>query len=99
MKFPKDTLIDLIQSPPPAAYTLVENNLPGSGRWSSYQTMVFGHGGKLYRTHYSRGATECQDERPFEYEGSEVECEEVYPVSVVRVEYLPHVEAVSRGAL
>lgn len=32
--------------------------------------------GKFYQTTYSEGATEMQDERPWEYE-DEVECEEV----------------------
>lgn len=54
----------------------------GSGRWSIWQEGIFLHKptGKYYQFNWSFGATEQQDESPFEYE------EEVEPVEVVQVE-------------
>ncbi|WGT37755.1 hypothetical protein MHB40_14500 [Lysinibacillus sp. FSL K6-0057] len=45
-------------------------------RWSIHHRIVFKHDNKFYETYYSEGATEMQDERPWEYE-DEVECDEV----------------------
>jgi len=39
---------------------------------------VFRHDGKFYETHYQRGATECQEERPYEHDEAEIECPEVF---------------------
>jgi hypothetical protein len=57
-------------------------------RWSMHYEIVFEHEGKFYRTTYSIGATECQDERPWEYEDP-VECEEVRMVQKVVDVWLP----------
>ena len=45
-------------------------------RWSIIHEIVFEDNGKFYQTTYSEGATEIQDERPWEYE-DEVECTEI----------------------
>lgn len=45
-------------------------------RWSIVHEIVFEDKGKFYQTTYSEGATEMQDERPWEYD-DEVECTEV----------------------
>ena len=52
------------------------NEITDTSRWSVYHRIVFGYEGKFYETHYSEGATEMQDESPWEYE-DEVECDEV----------------------
>ena len=41
---------------------------------------MFRYGDRCYRTIYSRAATECQDESPFEYEDDLIECDEVVKV-------------------
>ena len=41
--------------------------------------MIFRYGTKFYTSTYSEGATEMQDEYPYEYDGDEVECKEVIP--------------------
>lgn len=51
-------------------------------RWSIVYDLVFEFEGKDYRTSYSVGATESQDERPWEYQ-DEVECTEVVPQEIV----------------
>jgi len=53
-----------------------ENKLVDHTRWSLHYDLIFKHEGKFYSTSYSIGATEHQDERPWEYE-KEVECVEV----------------------
>lgn len=50
-------------------------------RWSVVHEIVFEREGKFWKTSYSTGATEIQEERPWEYE-EEVECEEVEPREV-----------------
>jgi hypothetical protein len=58
----------------------VEDKIIGKSRWSVNHEMAFKHEGKFYRTSYSCGATEYQEEAPFEYADDEVECEEVHKV-------------------
>jgi hypothetical protein len=60
------------------------------GRWSVGYTGVFQHTPtrKHYRLNWSRGATECQDESPFEYtdpDPVEVEQREVTAIQWVPV--------------
>lgn len=55
------------------------DEIVGHSRWAVQHELIFAHDGKFYRTHYQRGATESQDDRPWEYEPT-VECEEVHQV-------------------
>ena len=56
-------------------YTVVENELCGNSRWAIDYSLVFKDpAGTLWGTSYARGATECQEEYPFEYEKNPVEC-------------------------
>lgn len=52
-------------------------------RWSVVHEAVFEHEGKFYSTSYSVGATEQQDEAPYEYDKDEIECPEVKLVEKV----------------
>ena len=56
--------------------TPIIDRIVDSTRWSVIHDIVFEDKGKFYRTSYSVGATECQDEKPWEYENT-VECTEV----------------------
>ena len=67
---------------------VVSNELYDSSRWSLHYNLIFSHEGKFYQTQYSRGATECQYERPFEYEG-DVTCTEVEERVVPRIGWEP----------
>jgi len=60
--------------------TVVEKKLIDTSRWSNIYNLIFSFRRKFYQTGYSVGATEQQDERPFEYAEDEVECKEVVPV-------------------
>jgi len=73
VKFSKDYLKNELDLPYENA---IVENIIDTTRWSIIHEIVFADKGKFYRTTYSEGATECQDERPWEYE-DEVECEEV----------------------
>ena len=61
----------------------------GHSRWSIYSTAIFRHcpTNKYYRFNWSTGATEMQDERPFEYD-KEVEVFEVVEKEVTRKEWV-----------
>ena len=57
---------------------LVEDTITGHGRWSIYHRIVFQDSdGLFYTTEYSEGATEQQDESPWEYDGDDIECTQV----------------------
>lgn len=58
----------------------VYDKIVDTTRWSICYERVFKHDGKFYMTDYSVGATENQDEHPYEYEGDMIECKEVFPV-------------------
>jgi hypothetical protein len=82
MKFPKKDLKDLAYDDASEEYTNIENGIIDNGRWTIYHRQVFFHHptGKHYVTTYGVGATESQDEHPYEYEDDMVECNEVRPM-------------------
>jgi hypothetical protein len=88
--FSKEALQDLVGG---QSDTLVEvqNALADTSRWSVHYDLVFREiaTGKLYETSYSCGATESQDESPFEYEGDEIACVEVKAVEKTVTVYEP----------
>lgn len=71
-------------------YVIVLNELKDKARWSLTYRFVFKGvlSGKCYETHYSRAATEQQDEKPWEYE-KEVTCIEVEPYEKTVTDYQP----------
>lgn len=75
MKFKKEYLIEELGLPYDC--DLVNEEIIDTTRWSIIKEIVFqDKDGKYYQTTYSEGATECQEEAPWEYE-DEVECVEV----------------------
>jgi hypothetical protein len=56
------------------------DELTDNSRWSISHRRIFEFEGKFYETYYSVGATEQQDESPYEYDDAEIECPEVQPV-------------------
>ena len=71
--FSKDYLNDELDLP--YSNTVVDKIIDTT-RWSIVHEIVFEDNGNFYQTTYSEGATEMQDERPWEYD-DEVECTEV----------------------
>jgi hypothetical protein len=68
---------------------VVRDEIIGIGRWNTEHSLVFQlANGKYYETTYSKGATEYQEERPFEYD-DRVECIEVAPYEKAIINYKP----------
>ena len=72
IKLHKDYLRNELDLP----YEALLDEITDTSRWSVHHRIVFKHDDKFYETYYSEGATEMQDESPWEYE-EEVECHEV----------------------
>lgn len=88
--FPKEDLKDLMWGDNDD-FVLILDEITDTSRWSIHHYMVFKEisSGKLYGVGYSCGATESQDEAPFEFEGDEIECNELEAVEVKKIEYQP----------
>ena len=80
-KFPKQTMQDLACGNETPGLRVILKHVVDSSRWSIEEEMIFREDsqpeGEGYRSYFSRGATESQDERPYEYAGEEVECQRV----------------------
>lgn len=87
--FPKSELKDLVDGSATDGLTKVSDTITGKSRWSVDYVLVFRENatGKHYEVAYSMGATESQDESPFEYEPDDVECHEVAPVEKTVIVY------------
>lgn len=68
---------------------IVEDKIIEHTRWSVIHEIVFRDKteNKYYITQYSRGATEQQDESPFEYDNDKIECREVEKIIVEKIEW------------
>ena len=64
VKFKREFLMDELDLP----YSALENNITSTGRWTVHHKIIFEYGGKFYSAYYSEGATEQQDESPWEYQ-------------------------------
>ena len=85
MKFKKEFLQDVIDDDD----VIVLNEIIDRSRWSVQYRTVFPYDGKFYETYYSVGATEYQEEHPYEFDPEEIECREVIPTEVTSIVYLP----------
>lgn len=72
-------------------YSALEDRITGTSRWSTKHEIIFQFNDKFYRTSYQTGATEMQDEQPWEYQ-KEVECEEVQRVEKLVTIWEPVIE-------
>lgn len=81
--FPKEDLQSVIYSDGPLI--LIEDTISDTSRWKIHHDVIFQDptDGKYYQTTYSVGATEMQDERPFEFDEDMIVCEEVVKKQVV----------------
>ena len=65
----------------PGEPCLILDKITDNGRWSIHHKIVFRDAdGLFFQSHYSVGATENQDESPWEYDPEEIECEQVQEV-------------------
>lgn len=78
MKVTKKRLLEL-----DLPYTAIEDKIVSQGRWSIHHEIIFEMDGRHYLTDYSVGATERQDEGPWECFDNEDEIE-IIPVKKVQ---------------
>ncbi|CAB4142534.1 hypothetical protein UFOVP434_17 [uncultured Caudovirales phage] len=71
-----------------APWEIISQEITDKGRWSIHYELVVKNleTGKVYKTYYSVGATECQDEGPWEND-SEIELHECVAKEKVIIEY------------
>jgi hypothetical protein len=69
----------------------VSDTITGKRRWSLSHELIFQETstGRFFLTHYSEGSTEQQDESPYEYDGEDIEVQEVRPVERTVTVYEP----------
>ncbi len=67
----------------------ISDEIVGRDRWSLHYCRIFEVEGRFYRTYYSVGATEYQDEIPYECDEDDIEVEEVMPVERLVTVYEP----------
>lgn len=67
----------------------VSDAIVDNSRWSIQHSLIFKDkaSGKFYAAGYSVGATEQQDEGPWEHDGDDIVCAEVRPVEKVVIVY------------
>lgn len=89
MKFKRENLLDIIGESKGEFNGLrpVSLVLSDTSRWEIHYDQVFEYEGKFYETYYSVGATETQDQGPYEYDDDEIECIEVVPVEKTVIVY------------
>jgi len=83
MLFKKEILANVAWNNCPEGYEKIEDKIEDISRWSVSHSMVFKFEDRYYESYYSVGATEQQDEEPYEYADDEIECEEVKQVEKV----------------
>jgi hypothetical protein len=93
--FPREDLVELTYYEPGRGfgdYRVIEKSITDTGRWSIRYSQVFEYDGNFYLTRFSVGATECQDEVPYEDQGDEITVTQVYPVKKTVIAYVPEVK-------
>ena len=80
IKIPKQQALDILDSG-----EFISDELYDNRRWSIQHKLVFKLDGKLYIAYYSVGATEYQDEGPWDYD-TEVECFEAREITKIDYE-------------
>lgn len=84
MKFKKEYLQDLVYD---EVDGVIKDQITDTSRWSTHHEMVFKYEDRYYKTYYSVGSTEQQEESPFEYDDDEIECKEVFPIEKTIIVY------------
>ena len=85
MKFKKEFLQGVVWDEEDVE--IIEEKIIDTDRWTTRHSVVFRLDDKYYQTYYNQGATEQQDERPYEYDEDEIECDEVEPYEVAVIKY------------
>ena len=90
MKFKKEDLQEMVYGDSDKLES-IEDNIIESDRWSYLNEVIFKdvESGKHYKSNYRTGATENQDESPYEYADNEEECIEVEQKEVLVKQWVP----------
>lgn len=69
-------------------FLVIEDKITGKSRWSDCHKVVIQRvsDGKFFADGYRSGSTECQDERPWEYDKPDFR--QVFPVEKTIIKYL-----------
>lgn len=87
--FSKEILVDLADGLPPEGFVIISDDIEDTSRWSIHHKMIFKFQDRFFQTTYSHGATESQDESPYEYEGDMITVVEVVPQEKTITVYVP----------
>ncbi len=79
IKIPKQEMLDILNDEEDSNGRIIEDRVSGKSRWSIEHDIIFDYEGKYYKAGYRIGATESQDEMPWDYEEF-VEATEVHQV-------------------
>lgn len=88
-KFQKEHLREILWDDA-EGYETISDEIYETSRWSVHSELIFKRvsDGRIFKTNYSRGATEQQDEQPFEYEPNEIDVYVVVPVEKTVIDYV-----------
>jgi len=68
---------------------IIEDKITGNGRWNIFHNLIWQHiDGRVFQCQYSVGATETQEESPWEYE-KEIECTEMVKRLITTEKWIP----------
>lgn len=84
----QDTIYDLFEGNEEKGYECISNEIVDKSRWTVQYELLVKIGEKFYRTFYERGATEYQDNGPWECD-DKIELIEVEPREVKTIQYFP----------
>jgi nitrogen fixation protein len=90
--FPKEDLKEILEAyndEEVEGYTKLADRMIDKSRWSIHHELIFKFEDKFYIAPYSRGATEYQDEVPWQYEKDEVLCYEAEQQEIKKFIYVP----------
>ncbi len=89
MKFVKEEM-RMLANEESDNFTKVRDAIVDHTRWSVVHEMIFKDNktGKHYVVYFNRGATEMQDEQPFEYDNDPITCSEVESKEVTTVQWV-----------
>jgi hypothetical protein len=88
-KFKKEDLQNLVWEDITEGFEVIRDTIEENTRWAILHSMIFKYEDKYYETSYRVGATEQQDERPYEWEDDEIDCYEKVQAEKTVVIYNP----------
>lgn len=95
MKFEKTILQEIVDEEYDEILSeVIKDTIVETTRWSIVHECIFKFGGLLYKTSYRRGATEMQEESPYEYDEDMIECQEVLAVKRMITDYVVKAETI-----